>query len=152
MTMHRDLLQLRREDPDSGRSGRAAWMGPCWVRRHSCCAFSGRTARIGCLLVNLGRDLHLNPAPEPLLAPPADKRLGNPLVERGSALRRQRHGTAGYRGELAHPGRSGRGVAVAWRTPRPSPLPEAERWETKASAYCVRGSLALSAWREPGER
>jgi maltooligosyltrehalose trehalohydrolase len=26
------------------------------------------------LLVNLGRDLHLNPAPEPLLAPPAGRR------------------------------------------------------------------------------
>ena len=28
------------------------------------------------LVVNLGRDLHLNPAPEPLLAPPADRGWG----------------------------------------------------------------------------
>ena len=59
------------------------------------------------LLVNLGRDLHLDPAPEPLLAPPEGTRLGGAVVERGPALRRQRHAAAGHGGELAHPGRGG---------------------------------------------
>jgi len=34
--------------------------------------FFGENGNDRLLLVNLGRDLHLDPAPEPLLAPPAD--------------------------------------------------------------------------------
>jgi maltooligosyltrehalose trehalohydrolase len=36
--------------------------------------FFGRHHDDRLLVVNLGRDLHLNPAPEPLLAPPAGRR------------------------------------------------------------------------------
>ena len=43
------------------------------------------------LLVNLGRDLPLRVAPEPLLAPPAGMRVGRALVERRPPLRRGRH-------------------------------------------------------------
>ncbi|HWQ55369.1 MAG TPA: malto-oligosyltrehalose trehalohydrolase [Bryobacteraceae bacterium] len=70
--MHKDLLRLRREDPvfraqlPGGLDG--AVLGPAaFVLR-----WFGREHRDRLLLVNLGTDLHLNPAPEPLLAPPED--------------------------------------------------------------------------------
>ena len=43
-------------------------------RRRSCCASSADDGDDRLLLVNLGRDLHLDPAPEPLLAPPEGRR------------------------------------------------------------------------------
>ncbi|MBC8164249.1 MAG: malto-oligosyltrehalose trehalohydrolase [Bryobacteraceae bacterium] len=67
--MHSDLLRLRREDPvlSSWRRGHydGAVLGPqTFVIR----AFGGNHGdRL--MLINLGVDLHLNPAPEPLLAP-----------------------------------------------------------------------------------
>jgi maltooligosyltrehalose trehalohydrolase len=68
--MHRDLLKLRREDPvfraqrPGGVDG--AVLGPeAFVLR-----FFGVDGDDRLLLVNLGTDLHLEPAPEPLLAPP----------------------------------------------------------------------------------
>ncbi len=74
--LHRDLLRLRREDPALGsqelRGVDGAVLGPqAFVLRF----FSGaRDDRL--LVVNLGRDLQLDPAPEPLLAPPAGRRWG----------------------------------------------------------------------------
>ncbi len=71
---HRDLLRLRREDPvfraqDATRM-HGAILGPeAFVLR-----FVGEDGDDRLLLVNLGRDLHLTPAPEPLLAPPAHTR------------------------------------------------------------------------------
>jgi maltooligosyltrehalose trehalohydrolase len=71
-SLHIDLLKLRREDPVfSNWSGvefdGAVLTSEAFVLR----AFGdGQSDRL--LIVNLGRDLHLNPAPEPLLAPPAD--------------------------------------------------------------------------------
>jgi maltooligosyltrehalose trehalohydrolase len=68
--MHRDLLRLRREDPvfraqrPGGVDG--AVLGPeAFVLR-----FFGADGDDRLLLVNLGLDLHLDRAPEPLLAPP----------------------------------------------------------------------------------
>jgi maltooligosyltrehalose trehalohydrolase len=66
--LHRDLLQLRREDSvfRAQRSGGidGAVLGPeAFVLR-----FFGDNGHDRLLLVNLGLDLHLNPAPEPLLA------------------------------------------------------------------------------------
>jgi maltooligosyltrehalose trehalohydrolase len=68
--MHRDLLRLRREDAvfSAQRKGGVdgAVLGPeAFVLR-----FFGEDADDRLLLVNLGADLNLNPAPEPLLAPP----------------------------------------------------------------------------------
>jgi maltooligosyltrehalose trehalohydrolase len=70
--LHRDLLRLRREDPafqaqrPSGVDG--AVLGPeAFLLR-----FFGKDGDDRLLVVNLGRDLHLDPAPEPLLAPPLD--------------------------------------------------------------------------------
>ena len=48
----------------------AAWTARCSARTPSCCASSARDGDDRLLLVNFGRDLHLDPAPEPLLAPP----------------------------------------------------------------------------------
>jgi maltooligosyltrehalose trehalohydrolase len=67
--MHRDLLRLRREDavfgdPACDRDG-AALGGEAFVLR-----FFGEDNNDRLLLVNLGLDLNLTPAPEPLLAPP----------------------------------------------------------------------------------
>ena len=70
--LHRDLLALRRDDPvlhaqtQRGVDG-AVLAGECFVLR-----FFGESGDDRLLLVNLGVDLHLDPAPEPLLAPPAD--------------------------------------------------------------------------------
>jgi maltooligosyltrehalose trehalohydrolase len=70
--LHRDLLKLRREDPafraqkPRGLDG-AVLSGEAFVLR-----FFADDGRDRLLLVNLGVDVHLDPAPEPLLAPPAD--------------------------------------------------------------------------------
>lgn len=68
--MHRDLLRLRRGDPafSAQRPGGVdgAVLGPqAFVLR-----FFGEGSGDRLLLVNLGTDLTLRPAPEPLLAPP----------------------------------------------------------------------------------
>jgi maltooligosyltrehalose trehalohydrolase len=71
---HRDLLKLRREDAvfQSQRSGEvdgAVLGAEAFVLRYF---GDGGDDRL--LLVNLGRDLNLNPAPEPLMAPPSRMR------------------------------------------------------------------------------
>jgi maltooligosyltrehalose trehalohydrolase len=67
--LHRDLLKLRREDPVfSGKQRRgldgAVLSGEAFVLR-----FFGEHGNDRLLFVNLGLDLILSPAPEPLLAP-----------------------------------------------------------------------------------
>jgi maltooligosyltrehalose trehalohydrolase len=71
--LHRDLLRLRREDEVfSAQEPRAldgAVLGPsAFVLR-----YFGAEGDDRLLVVNLGADLSLNPAPEPLLAPPAGR-------------------------------------------------------------------------------
>jgi maltooligosyltrehalose trehalohydrolase len=72
--LHRDLLQLRRHDPvfcaqrPGGLDGAVLGLEAFVLR------FFGDTGDGRLLIVNLGRDLHLDPAPEPLLAPPEDRR------------------------------------------------------------------------------
>lgn len=72
--LHRDLLRLRREDPVF-RAPRphavdgAVLGGEAFVLRYFAEDGDDRL-----LLVNLGPDLHLDPAPEPLLAPPEHRR------------------------------------------------------------------------------
>ncbi len=70
--LHRDLLRLRREDGTLRRRRRGsvdgAVLGPmAFVLRF----FGEGDDRL--LIVNLGVDLRLDPAPEPLLAPPCDR-------------------------------------------------------------------------------
>ena len=72
VSLHAELLTLRREDPVLGGRHRhgldGAVLGPeAFVLR-----FFGDEDRL--LVVNLGRDLELTAAPEPLLAPPAGHR------------------------------------------------------------------------------
>ncbi|HEX7045175.1 MAG TPA: malto-oligosyltrehalose trehalohydrolase [Burkholderiales bacterium] len=72
--LHRDLLRLRREDPVLRRAGAVevdgAVLGPeAFVLRF----FGLEHGDDRLVLVNLGLDLHLRPAPEPLLAPPAGR-------------------------------------------------------------------------------
>ncbi|HEV7500185.1 MAG TPA: malto-oligosyltrehalose trehalohydrolase [Vicinamibacteria bacterium] len=71
--LHRDLLRLRREDAVIARQGQdgldGAVLGPhAFVLR-----FFGREGDDRLLVVNLGTDLFLSPAPEPLLAPPGGR-------------------------------------------------------------------------------
>lgn len=68
--LHADLLRLRREDPafraQRPRGVEGAVLGPeAFLLR-----FFGEASDDRLLLVNLGPDLRLEPAPEPLLAPP----------------------------------------------------------------------------------
>jgi maltooligosyltrehalose trehalohydrolase len=70
--LHEDLLRLRRDDPGLQSPARpldGAVLGEhCFLLRF----FAPGSDRL--LVVNFGRDLHLTPAPEPLLAPPPDCR------------------------------------------------------------------------------
>lgn len=72
--MHRDLLKLRKEDPvfsyprPEGVDG-AVLSDRAFVLRF----FGDDPAQDRLLLINLGGDLPLTPAPEPLLAPPEEK-------------------------------------------------------------------------------
>jgi maltooligosyltrehalose trehalohydrolase len=70
--MHRDLIRLRRTDhvfaaQDATSIHGAVLASDCFLLRY----FGEPDDRL--LIINLGRDLHLDPAPEPLLAPPAGK-------------------------------------------------------------------------------
>jgi maltooligosyltrehalose trehalohydrolase len=72
--LHRDLLHLRRNDPvfcqPRGRGMDGAVLGPeALVLRFFSDEHGDRL-----LLLNLGCDLHFDPAPEPLLAPPTGMR------------------------------------------------------------------------------
>ncbi len=85
LALHRDLLRLRREDPvfrlqaaegiDGAVLGPAAlvlrWFAP---PRGESGSPGGHATGDRLLLINLGADLELDPAPEPLLAPPAGAR------------------------------------------------------------------------------
>ena len=69
--LHKDLLQLRRTDPVISRQGEhgvdgAVLSESCFIVRYFSLGY--RDDRL--LVVNLGKDLDFNPAPEPLLAAP----------------------------------------------------------------------------------
>jgi maltooligosyltrehalose trehalohydrolase len=72
--LHRDLLRLRREDP-AFRAQRHRGVDGAVLAEHAFVLryfVDGGADRL--LLVNLGRDLSLNPVGEPLLAPPTGQR------------------------------------------------------------------------------
>jgi maltooligosyltrehalose trehalohydrolase len=68
--LHRDLLRLRREDPVFRAQRRGGLDGAVLGPEAFVLRFFGVQADDRLLVVNLGRDLPLQPAPEPLLAPP----------------------------------------------------------------------------------
>src|SRR5262245_26634918 len=72
MDLHADLLALRRDDPVLGGRKRCGLDGAVLAPEALVLRFFGDEDRL--LLVNLGRDLELASAPEPLLAPPAGQR------------------------------------------------------------------------------
>jgi maltooligosyltrehalose trehalohydrolase len=76
--LHKDLLRLRREDPVFRQQRRGAVDGAVIADEALALRYFGENGDDRLLLVNFGRDLILDPAPEPLLAPPED-RLWEPI-------------------------------------------------------------------------
>ena len=70
--LHRDLLRLRREDRVFGQQRRGDLDGAVLGAAAFVLRYFGKAGDDRLLIVNLGVDLHLSPAPEPLLAPPED--------------------------------------------------------------------------------
>ncbi len=73
---HKDLLTLRREDPVFSAQRPRAVEGAVLGGSAFVLRFFGPDDNDRLLAVNLGTDLHLSPAPEPLLAPPQGKQWG----------------------------------------------------------------------------
>ncbi|HEX6184384.1 MAG TPA: malto-oligosyltrehalose trehalohydrolase [Pyrinomonadaceae bacterium] len=71
--LHRDLLTLRREDAVFSAQEPRGLDGAVLGAEAFVLRFFGREGDDRLLVVNLGSDLSLNPAPEPLLAPPPGK-------------------------------------------------------------------------------
>jgi maltooligosyltrehalose trehalohydrolase len=72
--MHRDLLRLRRSEPALRAQSREAIDGAVLSSQSFLLRYFQPGDEDLLLIVNLGRSLHLDPAPEPLLAPPYDRR------------------------------------------------------------------------------
>jgi maltooligosyltrehalose trehalohydrolase len=68
--LHRDLLRLRREDPVLRAQERRAVDGAVLSTNAFVLRYFNADHGDRLLLVNFGNDVHLDPAPEPLLAPP----------------------------------------------------------------------------------
>jgi len=68
--LHRDLLKLRRHEPAFRAQKRRGLDGAVLSSEAFLLRFFGEDGDDRLLMVNLGIDLHLDPAPEPLLAPP----------------------------------------------------------------------------------
>ncbi len=73
LALHVDLLRLRREDPVFRAQRPGGVDGAVLGAQAFVLRFFGDKGDDRLLLVNLGRDLHLAVAPEPLLAPPEGK-------------------------------------------------------------------------------
>jgi maltooligosyltrehalose trehalohydrolase len=69
--MHKDLLRLRREDPVFRMQRKRGVDGAVLGDETFVLRYFGEEQGDRLLMINFGRDLHLDPAPEPLLAPPA---------------------------------------------------------------------------------
>ena len=70
LQLHRDLIRLRKEDPLLGNSERGTFDGAVLDATSFVLRFFGGAQNDRLLIINLGSHLHLDPAPEPLLAPP----------------------------------------------------------------------------------
>lgn len=68
--LHRDLLQLRKKDPLLGKAHRGTFDGAVLGTAALVLRYFGSAQDDRLLIVNLGPHVHLDPAPEPLLAPP----------------------------------------------------------------------------------
>ncbi len=74
VALHRDLLRLRREDPIFAAQRAGALDGAVLAERAFVLRYFGEDGDDRLLVVNLGPDLRLEGAPEPLLAPPEGRR------------------------------------------------------------------------------
>lgn len=72
--LHMDLLRLRREEPVFQAQRTGEYDGAVLGRDSFVLRFFGAGRQDRLLLVNFGKAEHLDPAPEPLLAPPLGKR------------------------------------------------------------------------------
>jgi maltooligosyltrehalose trehalohydrolase len=72
--LHRDLLRLRREDTVFSAQRHGGVDGAVLASAAFVLRFFGEGGDDRLLVVNFGRDLHFNPAPEPLLSPPENMR------------------------------------------------------------------------------
>ncbi len=70
LRLHRELLRLRKADPVLGKAQRGTFDGAVLGPAAFILRFFGRAQDDRLLVVNLGAHVHLDPAPEPLLAPP----------------------------------------------------------------------------------
>jgi maltooligosyltrehalose trehalohydrolase len=107
--LHADLLRLRREDPVFRSQGAHGVDGAVLGADALVVRLWGGDGDDRLLLVNLGDELPLSPAPEPLLAPPE-----------------------GRRWEIAWSSEDPRYGGSGW-----APLDGAERWRLAAHAACV---------------
>jgi maltooligosyltrehalose trehalohydrolase len=73
-SLHKDLLKLRREDPVFRLQKQGGVDGAILSDQSLVLRYFSANGDDRLLLVNLGADLHLEPAPEPLLAPPEGRR------------------------------------------------------------------------------
>ena len=73
VALHRDLLRLRRDEPVFRRQTRQGMDGAILSSECLVVRFFADDGDDRLLVVNVGRTLHLDPAPEPLLAPPQDQ-------------------------------------------------------------------------------
>lgn len=71
--MHKDLLRLRREDPVFRMQAKRGVDGAVLGDETFILRYFGEAHGDRLLMINFGRDLHLDPAPEPLLAPPSGR-------------------------------------------------------------------------------
>ena len=71
LLLHRDLLRLRKADPLLGKAQRRMFDGAVLGATAFVLRFFGTAQNDRLLVINLGAHIHLDPAPEPLLAPPA---------------------------------------------------------------------------------
>ena len=69
LRLHRDLIRLRRDTPLLGKARRGTYDGAVLGAAAFALRFFGTAQDDRLLIVNLGPHLHLDPAPEPLLAP-----------------------------------------------------------------------------------
>ena len=74
VALHRDLLRLRRQDPVFAAQDASRLHGAVLGPEAFLLRFLGEGGDDRLVVVNLGTTLGLSPAPEPLLAPPEDKR------------------------------------------------------------------------------
>jgi len=108
VALHRDLLRMRRDDRCFARQRSGACDGAVLDDRAFVLRYFGEDGDDRLVCVNLGPPLHLDPAPEPLLAPPEQSRwrmrwssedpryggLGTPAVDAPEADRTIASGNA----------------------------------------------------------